>query len=182
MSVQLSRSEQKRRIKELEKLVVKLVTFPVGVLRQAPCTKEVQELLSQAQSLKGGARKRQIKYITKVLKNLPSEELYAFLSKRQGASLQEKKQLHELEYLRDALVNEAIEQRQRCREKHECWEEDWPSNIVPEIKNRFPLVDEQALKRLAYLFSLNRNNKHNREIFRLLRSALEQTGFQQDSD
>lgn len=172
--MELSRSEQKRRIRELEKLVRELVAMPAPVLSSLPAPEEVTALIREAATMKGGARKRQIKYITKLLRKEPLEELYTFVSGRRGAALEEKRALHELEYLRDALLNEALEQERLHRRRHLEWEEDWPSRVAGEIGKRFPGLDTRVLTRLAWLYTRGRNRRHGREIFRLLRAAREQ--------
>ncbi len=169
--MKLSRSEQKRRIRELEKLVMELVAMPAPVLASLPAPEEVIGLIRDAAAMKGGARKRQIKYITRRLRNEPVEELYSFVSRRRGAALEEKRVQHELEYLRDALLNEALEQQRLHQDRQLEWEEDWSSRVVEEIGNRFPGVDTRALSRLAWLYAGTRNRRHSREIFRMLRAA-----------
>lgn len=174
MSIQLSRTEQKRRIKEVEKLVKELVELPEQQLNKIPCESEVVELFTEIPALKGGSRKRQIKYITKILKNEPLEELYDFLAKRKGAHLREKKQFHELEYLRDALLDEAIEDRKILKSEQQELSETWSSEMVVEIEKLFPEIDTVALKRISAIFARTRQIRHGREIFRLLRAAQEQ--------
>jgi len=174
MTIPLSRSEQKRRIKEVEKLVRELATLPGAVLAKLPCEEEVIQLLQEAGSLKAGAGKRHLKYITKILKNEPLEELYAFLSKRKGAALEETKQLHELEYLRDTLLDEAISRRQELRASQEELPEIWDSECIENIQQQLPEIDTVALSRLAALFARTRQPRHSREVFRLLRAAREQ--------
>ena len=76
MSVRISRSEQKRRIKEVEKLVRELAELPEPVLKKLPGDKELRLLFIETLGLKGGARKRQIKYITRyITKNLDNKPL-----------------------------------------------------------------------------------------------------------
>jgi len=173
-TVQLSRSEQKRRLKELEKLVSELARLPKRDLARLPCDAEIRTLLEEVAVLKGGARKRQIKYVTKLLRRHPADALYDFLSSRKGAQLQRKKEFHELEYLRDALVNEAITVRQRYRSEGRELEEGWSSRVLPRILEAIPGVEGTDLLRLARLFAVTRNNRHSREIFRLLQAAREQ--------
>jgi len=179
MEIYISRSEQKRRIKQLEKLVEKMVRLPVSLMKTLPCSKEVIDLIRDTPALKGGARKRQVKYITKVLKNdsVDMDAVYAFMSERQGPALQETKEFHEMEYLRDTLLNEAIGRLKLARENHIEMEENWSSQVVAEVGKQFPGIDSSLLTRLAWLFARTRNRKHSREIFRLLRAALEQKRF-----
>ena len=172
--MELSRSEQKRRIKQLEKLVQELVTLPANLLGQLPASEEVQQLAREVASLKGGARKRQIKYITKLLRSEPVDPLYAFLEKRRGTGLQQKKKFHELEYLRDILIEEAITARRKAKEQHAELAEDWPSQVVADIVVELPGVDSLELTRLGCLFAMTRSKRHSREIFRMLQAAREQ--------
>ena len=171
--MELSRSEQKRRIKQLEKLVKELVKLPASLLDELPAGEEVRELAGQVSGLKGGARKRQIKYITKLLRQEPVEPLYDFLARRKGNVLLQNKQFHETEYLRDALVAEAITARRRARETHQDLEENWQSSVVQDISAELPSIDRKTLTRLAFLFAMTRSRKHSREIFRLLQAARE---------
>ncbi len=172
--MELSRSEQKRRIKQLEKLVQQLVTLPKSLLARMPASEEVQQLTQEVASLKGGARKRQIKYITKLLRNEPVDPIYTFLEKRRGTELQQKKKFHELEYLRDILIEEAITARRRKKEQQQELAEDWSSEVVADIALELPNVDSRELTRLGCLFAMTRSKRHSREIFRMLQAAREQ--------
>ncbi|HHB76078.1 MAG TPA: DUF615 domain-containing protein [Desulfobulbus sp.] len=171
MTIKLSRSEQKRRIKEVEQLVRELVELPEPVLKKLPGDEEIRLLIIEAQGLKGGARKRQIKYITKVLKNEPLAGLYKYLADRNGGTLQQKKQFHALEYFRDSLLNEAIARRKELAANQEELTENWDSSTLDAISRELPLVDLSALRRLAAMYARTRQNRHSREIFRLLRAA-----------
>ncbi|MDH3330571.1 MAG: DUF615 domain-containing protein, partial [Desulfobulbaceae bacterium] len=90
-----------------------------------------------------------------------------------------KKEFHEIEYIRDSVLNEAIEQRNRARENQEELEENWPSRVLEEVIRQYPEVDRVLLGRLAWMFARTRNRKHSREIFRILRAAQEQKRFAQ---
>ncbi len=175
--MRLSRSEQKRRIKEVEQLVRELVALPEHVVQRVPCDREIRLLLTETQALKGGARKRQIKYITKsISKGLATKslaDLYNFLTERKGRELRDKKQFHELEYLRDSLLNEAIAKRKQAAAAQQELSEIWESVTIGEIKKALPMVDTIALGRLAAIYARTRQSRHSREIFRLLRAARE---------
>jgi len=173
--MELSRSEQKRRIKQLAKLAVALVELPTGILNQLPVREEIRQLILETGGFKAGARKRQLKYITKLLRFEPVEELYDFLTERRGGDLLRKKHFHEIEYLRDILVEEAITARRRAQEEQREFEEGWQSEVVLEtIATQLPAIDQQGITRLAFLFAMTRNKKHSREIFRMLQAAGEQ--------
>ena len=179
MDIPVSRSEQKRRVKQLEKLVHELSRLPAMAIDSLPCSADITVLLKRASSLRGGARKRELKYITKLLKNAPDEIdcLYNYMAKKQGAKLEEKKEFHEIEYIRDALLNEAIEQHNLAGENGEELGESWSGRVLEEICREYPDIDCSLLGRLAMMFARTRNRKHSREIFRLLRASLEQKKF-----
>lgn len=173
----ISRSEQKRRVKEIEILVVELAKLSNQVIDKCPCSLEVRELLKEADGLKGGAKKRQLKYITKLLKEEALDELYKYLADRKGGELVKNKQFHEIEYWRDSLLNEAIEAKKQCATDYVEWTELWNSKIVESIANELPGVEKNTLLRLAYLFVQTRNPRHSREIFRYLMALREQQRF-----
>jgi ribosome-associated protein len=170
--MQLSRSEQKRRIKEIEQLVKELVGLPKTALANLPCDPDLLSYFQEAQTMKGGARKRQLKYLTKLLKDEPLQELYGFLLERKGSNLAEKSKFHELEYLRDRLLDEAINKRKVLRSSQMELPETWSGEAIAEITVRLPGIDAIALSRLSSIFARTRQIRHSREIFRLLKGAL----------
>lgn len=169
----ISRSEQKRRIKEIEKLIAELVTLPPQVLDRLPCPDDIKLLLHETGTMQGSARQRQIKYLTKLIQAQSIDELYEFVGKYRGKALAERKQLHTLEFYRDALINEALEKRQICREANAEWAENWTSETLMELKAQMPEIDSRILLQLSYLFVQTRNPRYSREIFRYLRSIQE---------
>ena len=171
--MEISRSEKKRRLKEVEKLIAELVTLPTQMLDRSPCPDDIKPLLHEAGRLQGSGKQRHIKYLTKLLQEQPVDELYDFVGKHRGKGLAERKQLHTLEFYRDTLINEAIEKRQMCHENRTDWEENWASDTLKELKAQMPEIDILTLSRLSYRFSQNRNPRHSREIFRYLRSIQE---------
>lgn len=169
--MQISRSEQKRRMKDLERLVAELVTLPPQALRQAPLPDACKQLLMEAAKMKGSVRQRQVKYLTKLVQEHPVEELYALVGRHRGSALAAQKQLHTLEFYRDALIDEALEQQRICTLNDIDWTENWASNTVSELQGHLPDIDALTLSRLAYLFVRTRNPRYSREIFRYLRSV-----------
>ena len=174
--MELSRSEQKRRVKQLEELAEELAALPAAVLNELPAGEELRSQLKEAVGLKhDGARKRLIKHIAKLLREEePPEPLYQFLAGRKGNALLRKKRQHELEHLRDALIDEAIAAQQLARERQEDFSERWRSQTAAEIAAALPGTDPSELSRLAFFFAVSRNPRHSRELFRLLRAAQEQ--------
>lgn len=175
--MELSRSEQKRRVKHVEELTEELAILPATVLDQLPAREEIRMLLKEAAGLgRDGSRKRHIKHITKLLREESCDALYQFLSERKGTSLLKKKQQHELEHMRDALIEEAITVRQQAREHQQEFSEDWHSAVAEGIAATLPSLNKGELVRLAYFFAVSRNPRHSREMFRMLHAAQEQQG------
>ncbi|ADW18334.1 protein of unknown function DUF615 [Desulfobulbus propionicus DSM 2032] len=171
--MQVSRSEQKRRIKEIEQLVAELVRLPPQVLDHVAGLEELKPIFRETAGLKGSARQRQIKYLTKLLQEHSLEPLYAVVGRHRGKFLAERKQLHTLEFFRDTLINEALETQRACQERNMEWGENWSSRTLVELKAQLPEIDVLTLSRLSYLFARTRNPRHSREIFRYLKSIHE---------
>lgn len=171
--MQISRTEQKRRVKEIERLVGELVTLPSQALEQAPFSEEIKQTLLETASLRGSVRQRQIKYLTKMVQEYPLEGVYALVSQHRGRELRDRQQFQAMEFYRNALINEALEQQQSCRENGDDWKEDWSSATVKELQRDLPEIDPLTLSRLSYLFARTRNPRYSREIFRYLRSIQE---------
>jgi len=171
--MQISRSEQKRRFKEVEKLVDELVKLPGQALKQMEGLDEIRDLLLEAADLDGSVRQRQVKYLTKFVAAMELEPLYALVSQYRGKGLSEKKQLHRVEFYRDALIDEALEVQRQLGEFGEELSENWESETVVELQVQMPEVDPMTLTRLSSLFARTRNPRHSREIFRYLKSVEE---------
>jgi ribosome-associated protein len=171
--MQISRSEQKRRVKEVERLVAELVSLPPHVLGQAPVPEECRRQLIAAAALRGGVRQRQIKYLTKVVQQYPLAELYDLVGRHRGHALAAQKQTHTLELFRDALIEEALEHQEQCRQTGGHGDEQWPSRSLTALRAEMPEADPLVLSRLAALFARTRNPRYSREIFRYLRSVHE---------
>lgn len=171
--MQISRSEQKRRFKEIERLVAELVTLPSHALEQAPFSEEIKQKLLETTSLRGSVRQRQIKHLTKVVQEYPLEEVYTLVSQHRGRELREQQQFQAMEFYRNALIDEAIEQQEACRQNGDDWKEDWLSTTITELQRELPDIDPLTLSRLSYLFARTRNPRYSREIFRYLRSMQE---------
>ncbi len=155
-------------MKEVEKLVTHLAGLSEQGIEQAPCSPELRELFKEVSRLKGGARRRQIKYITRLLKAAPLDELYSFLNRQTGSRLQHNKKVHEAEHWRDALINEAIACKEASKENDVPWSEQWDSETVKEVLDDIPKADPASLLRLSFLFAQTHNPRYSRELFRYI--------------
>lgn len=188
MDFQLSKSEKKRRAKGIEQLVLELVSLPLGVIASLPCDQEVRDEIASAKNLKGGARKRQLKYATKLLRSRSVEELYAFLTRQKGSMLKEKHEFHELEHFRNLLITEVIQQYEERMHSNGYINEEKPveflqdSHTIQTIVKHLPEVDQNQLRNTAIQFAKTRNRRFSRELFRIMKAAAEKEQFAQKRD
>jgi ribosome-associated protein len=175
MDETISRSEQKRRFKRIEDVAEELVLLTDKDLKTFPGGDEIREDIKTIRGLSGGARKRQVKHLSKLLRQGPElDGVYDFLNKRKGSQLKEKSRLHEAEHLRDTLINEAMEDYQHCRSRQIEWEPDWQSAILGPATARYQGLDEDALRKTIYQYVKSYNRLYYRELFRMIKAAIEQ--------
>ena len=183
MDSQLSRSERKRRAKSTEQLVHELVTLSDRDIIALPCDQEIREEIRSAKKLKSGAKKRQLKYATKLLRDKPVEELYDFLAQKKGSFLKKNSEFHELEYLRNTLIDEVVQLYDDSMNNNGYLNENEPLDLLKESKaiasimDHFPEVDEILIRNTAIQFARTRNKKFSRELFRILKAALEKKQY-----
>jgi ribosome-associated protein len=97
MESTLSRSEKKRQAKDVEKLSHELAELPPADLAKLPCDDFLRREIGASHNLKGGAKKRQIKYVARELRQLELGEILTFLEERQGSRLKSRGEDKELE-------------------------------------------------------------------------------------
>jgi ribosome-associated protein len=188
MDSQLSKSEKKRRAKGIEQLVFELAALPLGEIASLPCEQEIRDEISSAKNLKGGARKRQLKYATKLLRDMPIEDLYDFLSRKKGSMLKEKREFQELENFRNLLLTEVVKLYEETIQSNGFLNESEPeellhdSETIQAIVLHIPDIDETQLKNTAIQFAKTRNRKFSRELFRIMKAATEKAQFSQKQD
>lgn len=182
----LSRSEKKRKSKAVEHLAQELVTLKNRDVAALPCPSELREEISQARGLKSGSLKRQVKYIAKMLRQLPevTEELLLFLEERRGSQLKEAGEFHELERLRNAIIGAALARHQTAMETRQPWEPDEvePGSALEAalsgVVERFEGIDAAELRKAAWQFARTRKPVYSREIFRILKGASQRQRFE----
>ncbi len=177
---QLSKSELKRQHKQVELAAREIVQLNDDELNRLNLGPEAIETVQLCRRLKGGALKRQIKFLAKLLKQEPLDDILRLLAFQKGSKLRENKLHHEAERLRDAVINEALAARDEALRTDVMMEMDWPSEAIAEAVKRFPDADEGELRRSAYQYVRSRNRVHSRELFRLLRAAAEKQRLHRD--
>lgn len=174
MAEYLSRSEKKRIYKQVEELAKEVADLSDKELRVFPGGPVIHEEIIATRGLKGGSRKRQIKYLAKVLRQGPLEEIYLFVTEKKGSQLQSKKLFHTAERIRDTLINEAVETHQQCLSEQIPFEPDWESFYIPEAVAEYPNLNEMEVRQCVYQYVTTRNKQYYRELFRMMKAAVEQ--------
>lgn len=182
MSYRLSRSEKKRRAKNIEMLAVELAALSTTDINKLPCDDFLKEELRNVRSLKAGARKRQIKYITKQLRQQENEPLFAFLAQHKGSQLKETKNFHQLERFRDDLIDEALQVVKTAWHAKEIAPEQWDSPTSAAIKQQLADIDVIALQKSAINFARTHKKSHSREVFRILKASAEHQQLQNSGE
>ena len=178
MKETLSRSEKKRRAKSIEDLAKELIKLSPNDISALPCDVFLQDEIKSASKLKGPARKRQLKYIAKELRNIDTDPVFSSLEKKKGSKLKKEKAFHELEHLRDTIINAAISLHEDfAAQEMRPQEKDFQDEILASIIEKFPKIDIQAVKISALRFASTRKVKYTREVFRILNAAAEQQKF-----
>ena len=183
-----SKSERKRRAKSIEQLVHELASLPNRQIVALPCDQEIQEELRSVKNLKGGAKKRQLKYTTKLLRDQPVDELFDFLALKKGSLLKKNREFHNLEHFRNLLTNEAVQQYEKMMHhggyiiENESLDFLKESSAIDTIVDNFPDIDQAQLKNTAMQYARTRNLKFSRELFRTLKAAFEKMQYAQIQD
>lgn len=138
----------------LQKLGEELVTLKPSVLEKFPLSEDLALAIKDAQRFKNEARRRQLQYIGKIMRNIDPEPIQAALDKVRNKHSQATAELHKLEQLRDRIVEEG-------------------DAAISEVMEMYPEADRQRLRQLAR--QANKEKKANkpakafREIFQILK-------------
>lgn len=178
MSEKISKSEKKRRFKQEEEAARELSQLSNNDLVKLDIAEEVKKEARLCRGLKGGALKRQVKYLAKVMRQDSVAVVLEFLAARKGSKLKENQLHREAEQLRDLVINEALADRDECIMQGEDWDLKWEGEELDAVVQRFGL-DEQDLRRSIYQYVQTRFQNHYREVFRMLKAAIEKEELQQ---
>ena len=167
----ISRSEQKRQYKQIEAAVRELVSLSDAQLGRLPVSEQTLTEVKMCRGVKGGALKRQIKYVTKIMQLEPLDEIFTFLRQVKGSKLEENRFQHQAQKLRDSVVNDALQSYHDSLQFEEPWTIDWNSEAIEQVVELFPNIDENELRSSAHQYARSRNKGNYREIFRIIRAA-----------
>lgn len=153
-----SKSQLKREMHALQELGEQLVALPADQFKKIQLADELQEAILDARRIhQHGARKRQLQYIGKLMRNLDAEPIQQQLATLQGQSHQAAQALHRIERWRDELLQEG-------------------DAALAKLLAQYPQADRQYLRQLLrnakkeYLE--NKPPKSARSLFRYLRELV----------
>ncbi len=152
----ISKSSVKREAERLKKIGEKLLSMPVEALQGFPIPEILNQALEEGRRIKSREGLRRHKqYIGKLMREIDTDAIEAKLNDIESAKTLNTRQFHELEQMRDQLVN-------------------GDNNAIGDVIALFPNVDTQKLRQLV------RNAKkhpedasHSRKLFRYLRELRE---------
>lgn len=155
----VSKSQMKRDMLALQELGEKLVALSAEQLAQLDLPVSLADALSQAQSIKKhGAKKRQLQFIGKLMRDVDAEEIQNQLDKITRQSAESVNQLHKIETWRERLINDG-------------------DAALTEFLKAYPTVDRQQLRTLVRSAiqerEKNKPPKFFRKIFQFIRLHVE---------
>ena len=151
-----SRSEKKRQAKDIEKLSQELVELPPADIAKLPCEEFLRQEIIACRDFQGGARKRQIKYLAKELRQLDVEPMLAFLESRRGSHLKSQMAEKELERLHLNILDAAICEYQDRLDRESHFHMNIETAPLRQAVESFPELDLAAAARAAEDFAATR--------------------------
>lgn len=128
---QPSKSQRKRELHALKDLGIRLLEFSDDSLRQLDIPEKLLEALLTAKRITSNvARKRQLGYIGKLMKEIDIEPVRAAVEAREHQHLTTTREFHLLESLRDRLLQEG-------------------DAALPGVLAQFPRADRAHLRKLV---------------------------------
>ncbi len=153
----VSKSEIKRDAEALKKLGARLVELTKTNLEKIPLDETLLEAIELAQRSQKEAKRRQLQYIGKLLRNLDVEPIQEALDKLENKHNQQQAMLHKLELLRDELIADG-------------------DIALENLFNTHPQADRQHLRNLIRAAQKekeqNKAPKAYREIFQYLKELM----------
>lgn len=160
-----SRSQLKRDAEEITQLGQTISELSASDLAKIPLEERAADAVHQLRKIRSfGARKRQLHYLGKILRNSELRPIRDALETIQLESQLQNKQFHDAEHWRDLLLNEG-------------------QPALQDFLSKYPLADRQRLRQLLRNHHKETNSAANgktpsskaaREIFKLIRNAISQ--------
>jgi ribosome-associated protein len=165
--IPLSKTKRKQAMDELQELGEELVTLSTDRIKKISIPEDLRDAVREAQRMTrhDEARRRQMQYIGKLMRNVEAEPIRAALALVRGESASETAKLHRLEQLRtDLLADE---------------------KVLHAIATRYPSVDLQHLRSLRRAalkeHEQNKPPRSYRAIFQLFKELENATPDEADT-
>jgi ribosome-associated protein len=155
----VSKSQMKREMLALQELGEKLVALSADQLGQMDLPTTLADALSQAQSIKKhGAKKRQLQYVGRLMRDVDADDIQNQLDKLTRQSVESINQLHKIEKWRERLISDG-------------------DAALTEFLTEYPTVDRQQLRTLVRSAIQEREKgkppKFFRKIFQFIKLYVE---------
>ena len=160
---EISKSQRKRELHALKELGLKLLDFSDDSLRQLDLPEKLLEALLTAKKITSNvARKRQLSYVGKLMKEIDPAPIQAVVQAREHQHLTSTREFHLLENLREQLLLEG-------------------DVALPAVLSHFPRADRQHLRKLVRQARSEQSNGQppgaSRRLFRYLRELQESPDY-----
>lgn len=163
----VSKTEMKEDMSALQALGEELVGLKPSSLDKFPISDDLRQAIDNAQRFKNEAKRRQLQYIGKLMRQIDPAPIQAELDKLRNKHSQATAELHKLEQMRDRIV----------------------TDVDPAIENvmeLYPDADRQRLRQLARQAqkekASNKPPKASREIFQILKELKEATESEESEE
>jgi ribosome-associated protein len=155
-----SRSQKKREMTALQKAAEKIVKLGPELIKKSGLPEKFVDAVLETQKIKKHeARRRQIQYLGKLMREIDSEPILRFIENVELGNKDDAKKFQQLEKWRDALVAGEFE-------------------LINELAEKFPSIDRQRILQLARNagkeIAAGKPPKSSRALFKALRE-LEET-------
>ncbi|MFT4821999.1 MAG: ribosome-associated protein [Candidatus Pseudothioglobus sp.] len=160
-----SKSQRKRDMHALRDLGERLTELPEAHVKELLSPELMDILLACKKITKGNARKRQIQYLGKRLRQIDTDKLQALIDRFDASTQDHANQFHRLERWRERLINQ-------------------DATALEEILELIPEIDRQHLRQLTRLAISERDQQKQppvqfRKLFQYLKS-FENTGDREE--
>lgn len=153
----VSKSEIKRDAEALKQLGSKLVELTPTNLAKIPLDENLRDAIALAQRVQKEAKRRQLQYIGKLLRNIDTDPIQEALDKLENKHNQQQAMLHKLELLRDELIEQG-------------------DSLLSNLFDDYPQADRQQLRNLIRAAqkekAQNKTPKAYREVFQYLKALI----------
>lgn len=154
-----SRSQKKREMTALQKAAEKIVALGPELVRKSGLNDKFIDAVLEAQNIKKHeAKRRQIQYLGKIMRELDAEPILRFIENVELGNKDDAKKFHQLEKWRDSLVAGNFE-------------------LIDDLAEKYPLIDRQRILQLARNakkeISSGKPPKSSRALFKALRELEE---------